>query len=527
MSNLPILRRAQEHRSSVAFRSETETCSYGQLLARSRQIASRFLVDAPDIEEKRIALLIAPGFDYSAAQWGIWQAGGMVVPLSLSASESEWEYALADSQVSCVLTDAALAHRVDPLCHRLGLESIHVHSISDHRVDALPEIHLQRRAMILYTSGTTNKPKGVVTTHANIQAQIESLIHAWEWTSQDRIPLFLPMHHIHGIINVVACALWSGASIEPFSRFDVDQVLARVRAHAYSLFMAVPTIYVKLIQAIDEASSEDRAAIVDGFRAMRLMVSGSAALPASLHEKWFQWTGQSLLERYGMTEIGMALSNPYRGDRRPGAVGVPLPGVEVRLKSLSENHNHAGNSLTNGDDANGSQSETQQIVDEEDTPGEIQVRGPSVFLEYWNRQEASLASFDGEWFRTGDVAVIEDGYYRIMGRLSSDIIKSGGYKLSALEIESALLEHPRILECAVVGLPDATWGEAVTAVIVLRDPSPFELSDLRAWCKGRMSPYKIPHGMQVVAQLPRNAMGKVTKADIKKLFSVEPSARQP
>ena len=349
--------------------------------------------------------------------------------------------------------------------------------------------------MILYTSGTTSKPKGVVTTHANIQAQIESLVQAWEWSARDRIPLFLPMHHIHGIINVTSCALWSGAMIEPFARFDLNAILNRVRVDAYTLFMAVPTIYVKLIQALESASSEDRAAIIGGFKRMRLMVSGSAALPASVHEQWTALTGQKLLERYGMTEIGMAISNLYHGERRPGAVGAPLPGVEVRLKT-----------------------EGGQIITAEDEPGEIQVRGPGVFAAYWNRPEATAETFDGDWFRTGDMAVLERGYYRIMGRLSVDIIKSGGYKLSALEIEAALLEHPLIDECAVIGLPDDTWGEAVTAVCVFKDNATLELKTLREWCKDRLSVYKVPQRLLVVNELPRNAMGKVTKPAVKALF---------
>ncbi len=202
---------------------------------------------------------------------------------------------------------------------------------------------------------------------------------------------------------------------------------------------------------------------------MRLMVSGSAALPASLHEQWTALTGQKLLERYGMTEVGMALSNPYHGERRPGAVGRPLPGVEVRLKT-----------------------ESGAVVTAEDEPGEIQVRGQGVFRAYWNRPEESAESFEDDWFRTGDMAVRERGSYRIMGRLSVDIIKSGGYKLSALEIEAALLEHPDIAECAVIGLPDDTWGEAVAAVVVLKDATSLELPALRDWCKGRLSVYKIP-----------------------------------
>ena len=322
-----------------------------------------------------------------------------------------------------------------------------------------------------------------------------SLVAAWEWSAADRIPLFLPLHHIHGIINVACCALWVGASIEPFPRFDLPAILARVRGDAFTIFMAVPTIYVKLIQALEAASSEDRAAIVGGFARMRLMVSGSAALPASVHGQWTALTGQKLLERYGMTEIGMALSNAYRGERRPGSVGQPLPGVEVRLKA-----------------------ESGAIIAGENEPGEIQVRGPGVFRAYWNRPEVSAESFDGGWFRTGDIAVLERGCYRIMGRLSVDIIKSGGYKLSALEIEAALLDHPQIRECAVIGLPDDTWGEAVTAVLVLKENASLDLAALRDWCRDRLSVYKIPQRLLVVNELPRNAMGKITKPAVRALF---------
>ena len=494
MPDLPIIARACSHSSHVAFRSNTSTQTYQQLLDGSAAIASALLGEAEDLKEARVALLVKPGADYVAAQWGIWRAGGIKVPICLSATEPEWEYALTDSQASLVLADSANATKILPLCERLGVKLMNVSSISASS-KSLPDIDVNRRAMILYTSGTTSKPKGVVTTHANIQAQIESLVQAWEWAASDRIPLFLPMHHIHGIINVTSCALWSGAMIEPFTRFDLNAILERVRADAYTLFMAVPTIYVKLIQALESVSESDRVAIVAGFKRMRLMVSGSAALPASVHEQWTALTGQKLLERYGMTEIGMAISNLYHGERRPGAVGAPLPGVEVRLKT-----------------------ESGQIITAEDEPGEIQVRGPGVFAAYWNRPEATAVTFDGDWFRTGDMAVLERGYYRIMGRLSVDIIKSGGYKLSALEIEAALLDHPLIVECAVIGLPDDTWGEAVTAACVLKDNTTLELKTLRDWCKDRLSVYKVPQRLKIVSELPRNAMGKVTKPAVKALF---------
>ena len=495
MPELPLISRARSHSTSIAFRTDARTHTYQDLLDRSGTLAAALLGEADDLNETRVALLVPAGFEYAASQWAIWRAGGIKVPICMSATEPEWEYALTDSGAGIVIADAVMSAKIGPLCSRLGVRLLDIGAITSAPAKTLPDIAPERRAMILYTSGTTSKPKGVVTTHANIQAQIESLVEAWEWNAADRIPLFLPMHHIHGIINVTLCALWSGAMIEPFPRFDLAVIFKRVREDAYSLFMAVPTIYVKLIQALEAAPPEDCAAIVGGFARMRLMVSGSAALPASVHERWTKLTGQKLLERYGMTEIGMAISNPYRGERRPGAVGKPLPDVEVRLKS-----------------------ESGAIVTGEDEPGEIQVRGPGVFRAYWNRPEASAESFDGGWFRTGDIAVLERGYYRIMGRLSVDIIKSGGYKLSALEIEAALLEHPHIRECAVIGLPDETWGEAVTAVIVPEENAALDLATLREWSRDRLSVYKIPQRLLVVDELPRNAMGKVTKPALRALF---------
>lgn len=494
MPDVAFLARAHLFADRIAFCTPDASHTYQELLDRSAEIAVELLQDQIDLQEARVALLVSPGFEYTASQWAIWRAGGIKLPICLSATEPEWEYVLSDSQVSTVIADTANALKIAPLCKRLGVRLMNVSDIHVDVLKNLPDIDVNRRAMILYTSGTTNKPKGVVTTHANIQAQIESLIQAWEWSSEDRIPMFLPLHHIHGIINIIGCALWSGATVEPFTRFEMNAILKRVRVDAYTLFMAVPTIYVKLIQMLEEADDQDRFDIVAGFKKMRLMVSGSAALPASVHERWAQLTGQKLLERYGMTEIGMAISNLYRGERRPGSVGAPLPGVELRLK------------MENG-----------PVITDENEPGEIQVRGPMVFQAYWNRPEATAETFEDGWFRTGDMAVLEAGYYRIMGRLSVDIIKSGGYKLSALEIEAALLEHPFIAECAVVGIPDDTWGEAVSAAVVLKK-GPLDLIALREWCKERLSVYKIPQRLKVVSELPRNAMGKVTKPAVRLLF---------
>ncbi len=501
MFELPIIERAMAHRSAIAFRSGTAESTYQELLDWSGSVARALLAGRHDLEGERVAVLVPTGVNFAAAQWGVWHAGGIFLPLCLSATEPEWEYGLTDSGSSVVLATSALAEKIAPLSQRLGLRLLTVESaLADAAAEtfSLPQVDVSRRAMILYTSGTTSKPKGVVTTHANIRAQIESLVTAWEWEATDRISLFLPLHHIHGIINIMSCALWSGAVIEPFSKFDLPTILDRVKADAYSLFMAVPTIYVKLIEAIQAATDDERAAVVNGFQRMRLMVSGSAALPASVHDEWFRLTGQKLLERYGMTEIGMALSNAYRGERRPGSVGMPLPQVEVRLKS-----------------------ESGDIITAEDQPGEIQVRGPGVFSEYWNRPEVTAESFDNDWFRTGDIAVVESDYYRIMGRQSVDIIKSGGYKLSALEIESTLLEHSAIRECAVIGAADDTWGEAVAVAAVLNEGATLDLKSLRDWCRSRLSVYKIPQRLLVVESLPRNAMGKVTKPAVRDLFAAD------
>ena len=469
--------------------------SYQQLVEASAVVAKSLLNGMENLDEARVAFLVAPTESYIQSQWGIWRAGGVAVPLSLSATEKELEYTLMDSRTSTVIAAGDLAGKIEPLCKRHSIRLLLFDDLPINGSANLPQVSTDRRAMILYTSGTTSKPKGVVTTHTCIQAQIESLIEAWHWQPSDRIPLFLPLHHIHGIINIMSCALWIGAEIESFPRFNLDSILDRVANRAYTVFMAVPTIYVKLIEALEQMDASQREDIIRGFGEMRLMISGSAALPASVHQKWTELTGQELLERYGMTEIGMALSNPYEGERRPGAVGQPLPGVEVRL-----------------------QNETGETVQEEGLSGEIQVRGPNVFEQYWDRAEATSDSFVDGWFKTGDMAVFENGYYRIMGRSSVDIIKSGGYKLSALEIEASLLDHPMITQCAIVGVADETWGETVAAAVVIRSGESLDLNSLQAWCKDRISLYKIPRMLIVVDELPRNAMGKVTKPAVSKLF---------
>jgi malonyl-CoA/methylmalonyl-CoA synthetase len=278
--------------------------------------------------------------------------------------------------------------------------------------------------------------------------------------------------------------------------FAADQVVDRLTAGDLTLYMAVPTIYHRLIAHLDQASDQAISAFRDGVGRLRLMVSGSAALPIPVLERWRELSGHTLLERYGMTEIGMGLSNPYREERIPGSVGMPLPGVEVRLV---------------GDDG----SEVSG-----DEPGEIQVRGPTVFLEYWDRPEDTASAFTSDgWFRTGDTAIVDKGRYRILGRSSIDILKTGGEKVSALEIEEVLLGHEAISEAAVVGIDDPEWGQRVVAVLVVRGP--VEGEDLRQWLKGRLAPHKVPKEFRFTDALPRNPMGKTVKPDLVRMVSEE------
>jgi malonyl-CoA/methylmalonyl-CoA synthetase len=348
--------------------------------------------------------------------------------------------------------------------------------------------------MIIYTSGTTGRPKGVVSTHQVIGAQIASLVEAWRWTPADHLLLALPLHHVHGIINGLGSALAVRATCEILPAFDADDVWARLASGDITVFTAVPTIYNRLIASWDAAPDEVRRRRAEGVRGMRLMMSGSAALPVRMLERWREISGHTLLERYGMTEIGMALSNPLAGERRPGFVGSALPGVELRLV----------------DDGG--------IEVEEGVPGELEVRGPSVFLEYWRRPEETREAFRDGWFRTGDVAVREDGAYRLLGRTSVDIIKTGGFKVSALEIEEVLRTHPAIAECAVVGVSDEEWGERVSAAVELRQGATLSLDELQQWARSQLAPYKVPRALQPVPALPRNAMGKVVKPEVAGLF---------
>ncbi len=494
--SIPIVDRARARGDQLALIDDQGSMRYAELLDASARAASRLLDARDDLEGARVAFLTPPGADYVVAQWGTWRAGGIAVPLCTMHPAPELDYVIGDSGAELIVAHPEYHAVLEPLARARGVRLLSTETLRDAEPRPLPTVPGDRGAMLIYTSGTTGKPKGALSTHATLSAQIRSVVEAWEWCEDDRILHVLPLHHLHGILNLLCAAMWSGATCEFLPRFDPEHVWKRLAdSEGLTLFMAVPTIYAKLTEAFDRADTERQAAMSAGCKRLRLMVSGSAALPVPTLERWRTISGHTLLERYGMTEIGMGLGNPLHGERRPGHVGVPFPGVDVRLVD------DAGSEVADG------------------TSGHIEVRSPGVFDGYWNREEATREVFtDDGWFKTGDVAVREDGVYRILGRQSVDILKTGGYKVSALEIEAVLRTHPAIAECAVVGVADPQWGQRVAAVVVLAPGQQLKLETLRSWGKEQMAHYKVPTLLRVVDALPRNPMGKVQKPAVSELF---------
>jgi len=495
------------HATRVAVRDGVgQETTYGALAAASVAMGDRLLDGRTSLGGERVALLIPPSPAFVAALIGVWRAGGVAVPLSASHTPAELDHILGTAGVGATVVAPALAGRLSVPDTGAGArgalptgrvlpppEAATAPAGSTAATPATgdpvaPDLDDAHPALMLFTSGTTGKPKGVLLSHRAIAATLRSLAEAWRWQPDDRLLHALPLYHTHGLIVALLGALWAGARVE-LCAFE-----ARATWGAFqraTVFMAVPTMYVRLCETFGAAPPAERAAWASSARALRLFTSGSAALPAPLLETFAEATGQTILERYGMTEIGMALSNPYDGPRRAGSVGRSLPGVSVDVVGEDGAPVPAG------------------------TLGELRVRSPQLFLGYHGDAAATAASFDGTGrFRTGDTGVVSptDGYIRLLGRTSVDILKSGGYKLSALEIEEALGAHPDIAEIAVIGTPDPVWGDAVTACVVTRGGVDLDLETLRTWARDRLAPYKLPRALRHMKALPRNPMGKVQKS---------------
>lgn len=473
------------------------------------------------------------------------------MPLSSRHPANLLEYYVKDSEAQIIVTVPEYVSKLKPLAESLGrklivtdhtlipcVDSSSVSPIDKEEKELLnSQFYRKANALILYTSGSTGLPKGTVISHRNLQAQTSCLADAWKINGEDRILHVLPLNHVHGSVNALLCPLSVGAKVHMLSQFDpatIWSTLLNVNLPSkdrVNLFMAVPTIYSLLIAEYDKVFGKNER-MVEYIRAqcekkIRLMVSGSAPLPASVFETWHQITGHKLLERYGMTEIGMVLSNPLicdkTRDRIPGFVGAPLPDTEVKLvddnRVVVQVRGKSGQGLWSNQPDPQLESAKAHKPGDKELVGELYVRGPSVFVEYYNKPEETANAFDQGWFKTGDIAKYENAIFKILGRENVDIIKTGAYKVSALEIETHLMEHPLIGDVCVVGVPDPVWGQKIAALIVGKDASsPVTLETLTTWCEERIASYQIPTIVKCVDELPRNAMGKLNKKEIVRDF---------
>jgi malonyl-CoA/methylmalonyl-CoA synthetase len=439
-----------------------------ELEERSRRVAGR-LQGCGMVPGDRMLFSASSSLELVVAHVAALRAGIVVVPMNTAYREREVAHVVTDARPKAALVDDG--DRARWISRAAGDDVVVVRpdvGLPDADASALDSPAPEQPALIGYTSGTTGSPKGAVLTHANLLAGCQAVRIAWRWTAADRLVLSLPLFHIHGLGVGLHGTLLAGASVVLVPRFEVEAVLDAAREHRATLFFGVPTMYHRLA----------RSARVGELARLRLCVSGSAALDAELHRALAEHGHQQVLERYGMTETLMNISNPYDGERRPGSVGLPLPGVQLR------------------------------IVDDE-----ILVRGPNVFGGYWEQPEATAASFAEGWFRTGDLASVDaDGYVRILGR-ARELIISGGLNVYPREVEDVLLAHPDVEEVAVVGTPSEEWGEVVTAFVVSSSGSPDE-QHLAAFAAERLAPFKRPRLVRFVDGLPRNALGKVLKHEL-------------
>ncbi|MFI1757227.1 acyl-CoA synthetase [Streptomyces sp. NPDC020571] len=430
----------------------------------------------------RVAVWATPAMETAVAVVAALLAGVPAVPLNPKSGDKELAHILSDSAPSLVL--APPGAELPPALGALERVDVDVRARGtvpeDRADDGGP-------ALVVYTSGTTGPPKGAVIPRRALATTLDALADAWRWTGDDVLVQGLPLFHVHGLVLGILGPLRRGGSVRHLGRFSTEGAARELNDGATMLF-GVPTMYHRIAETLPGDPE-----LVKALSGARLLVSGSAALPVHDHERIAAATGRRVIERYGMTETLMNTSVRADGEPRAGTVGVPLPGVELRL------------------------------VEEDGTPiaaldgesvGEIQVRGPNLFTEYLNRPDATAAAFTADgFFRTGDMAVRDpDGYVRIVGRKATDLIKSGGYKIGAGEIENALLEHPGVREAAVTGEPDPDLGERIVAWIVPADPAaPPALDALAGHVAGRLAPHKRPRVVRYLDALPRNDMGKIMK----------------
>ncbi|AIG80001.1 Hypothetical protein AJAP_35970 [Amycolatopsis japonica] len=462
---------------TLASGPDKEALRFGDTSLTYADVAAIAGTLARDLPAGRVAVWATPSVHTSVAVIAALLAGVPAIPLNPKIGERELAHILTDSEPVLVLAEpgADLPTGLDGLPRRdIVLEGAPV---------ALPaEPDAETPALIVYTSGTTGPPKGVVLPRRAIATTLDALEDAWAWTADDVLVHGLPLFHVHGLILGILGPLRRGGSVRHLGRFSTEGV-ARELATGATMMFGVPTMYHRIAGEVGEDPS-----LAKALSSARLLVSGSAALPVHDHQRITAATGRRVIERYGMTETLMNTSIRADGEHVPGTVGVPLRGVDLRLVD-----------------------EAGEPVEEVETVGEIQVRGPNLFTEYLNRPDATEAAFDDGWFRTGDMATRDAaGYVKIVGRKATDLIKSGGYKIGAGEIENALMEHPGVAEVAVTGEPDDDLGERIVAWVVPEGERPAE-SELADHVSRLLSPHKRPRVVRYLEALPRNDMGKVMK----------------
>ena len=462
-------------------------------LSRIERAAAHLLDGEASLQGRRVAILAPSSIDFVVALFGAFRAGGTAVVLSPLHPVAETSYFCDHANVDTLVVHPSLVEAARALSgsrRALSTDALAAPIATRDLVD----VPLSRDALVLYTSGTTAKPKGARITHENLAIQSKLLRQAWRWSAGDRLVHALPLHHLHGLGIAMLTALSAGAAVELLPRFEAARVWEAIAIASPGngarepVLMGVPTMYMRLLSAFDDGDVATQRRWTAAARTLRLATSGSAAIAASLSSRWAQISGEPPLERFGMTEIGVGTSARIDAVRTPGCAGFALPTVEL---CVVDEH---GASLPHGHE------------------GELLVRGPSVFPGYDRDDAATRAAFTDGWFRTGDSVVLDDrGAMFVRGRISIDVLKSGGYKISALEIEEVLRAHVAVEDVAVVGVPDAEWGDLVTAVVVLRRDAVLDEATLRAFGKERLAPYKVPRRVVFVASLPRNVVGKVVK----------------
>ena len=461
--------------------------SYQSLLEQSRQLAGT--IRQKSEKSPFIPFLTGRNAAFIQVLLAIWLEESVAVPLDPLMTVPEWECRVHDLNARCLIYSPDKKSEAILLGQRLGINPICSDELSD-QPSPLIAINPSLDALVLFTSGSSRYPRGVVHTFSSLQAQVKSICTVWDWQPHDRILHILPLSHIHGLVCGLLAPLAAGASCEILPGFKTSQVWQRLSEGQSTMLTAVPAIYHYLIEAWKRASQEEQKLWAEGAAALRIAMVGSSQLVSTVFNGWFAITGKPLITRYGLTEAGMVLSQALDGSSAADTVGKPLHGVSVRLI-----------------DEHGNESEEQ---------GEMEIRSPQLFKGYFGKEDLNQKAFRHGWFRTGDMALKVGDEYRLLGRRSIDIITSGGYRISALELESILDGHPGIRESAVLGTPCDRLGEAVCACIVPDTQSrPLDISDIKAWLCHQVATYMLPTHLQVFEQLPKTAVGKIDKFRLK------------